>query len=95
MHQDFKFAGQLPPLVTPNHLLEHEWLPYREGVVLSEGPSGGSLIDVGLKLVSTTFHVYIAETTVGGLGSELQLRLGRNSPSTFSVPGGYNYKAHV
>jgi predicted SPOUT superfamily RNA methylase MTH1 len=36
-HANLRFAGNLPSLDMPHHLKNHEWCPYREGVVI--GPA--------------------------------------------------------
>ena len=52
MHRDLRLAGQLPPLDAPHHMRADEWRAFREGVVAAAAPGAGSLLDVGLDLVS-------------------------------------------
>ncbi|XP_052831345.1 putative methyltransferase C9orf114 homolog isoform X2 [Octopus bimaculoides] len=50
-HSDLQYAGVLNPVASPHHMSVNEESIYREGLVLSKSskPSGGSLVDVGLK----------------------------------------------
>jgi predicted SPOUT superfamily RNA methylase MTH1 len=41
MHPNLKSQGLLPNMDMPHHPYKDEWLPYREGLTLSERPKTG------------------------------------------------------
>ncbi|GAQ83751.1 hypothetical protein KFL_001600210 [Klebsormidium nitens] len=69
MHPDLRTAGLLAPLDAPHHARAHEWIPYREGVVVVKPSAGGkasggsgALVNVGLQK-----EVRIAQSLEAGL----------------------------
>ena len=48
VHNDLKFAGQLPALNMPHHMDSNAVSLYREGVVVDKPTANGSLVNVGL-----------------------------------------------
>lgn len=68
MHPSLRFAGLLPPLDLPHHARKHEWISYREGVVLSKMPEEAdrsiSRVDVGLDREVVVGEVLPAGTRV-------------------------------
>jgi predicted SPOUT superfamily RNA methylase MTH1 len=52
VHSDLRAAGALPPLDAPHHARAGEWVAWREGCVLASARGLGSVVDVGLDVVS-------------------------------------------
>ena len=50
VHNDLKFAGQLPALNMPHHMDSDAVSLYREGVVVDKPTANGSLVNVGLAI---------------------------------------------
>ena len=52
VHPDLRAAGALPPLDAPHHARAGEWVAWRDGCVLASAVGAGSVVDVGLDVVS-------------------------------------------